>query len=657
VGVRVPSGLAVAVGLTVAGSACASIPDSGSVVAGQQIPAAAPEALRVIPPDPVPGAEPQQVVEGFLQATDAVDRYEVARRYLTRSAGQRWDPGDRVVYGPPAVVRLVGTDTATVTVPVLARIDRSGRYTPSSTTEQEVQTLRLERDDSGEWRIGELPDDVLVSLPAAERVLRPYPVYFGTAAPTTDADVANLVPDVRWFPARSDSATLVVQALLDGPSDPLFQAVTTGVPDGLGLAASGVGVVDGVATVDLTAEYLAAGFPTSPAGRLFQAQLVGSLAGLPGIREVRVAVEGRPLGLLDESSPRTETTVAGRPYVLLRAGEATDPAPAEPSDDVGEPNSTAGSPPGATIARPQSSAPVGPSASGPAATSSVAEPTPSTGGTGASSTPTEGGPGTPDGAFIGRLGEDVTSPVTEEPGLSRLAARISGGLAVSADARRFAGIGEDGSNLLTQVPNGLVQEVVRGGRALTTPSFDPGGWLWTASREPVPDVAGTGVTLLAVPPTRGRPVAVPVAWPDGSPAGIVALRISRDGTRALLVAERPDGRVSVQVRGVARDPAGRPTGLSPTAFSLLPDLVSAEDATWVSSDTIAVLSAGGGGTRVDIAMVGGSTTDVTAPAGAVSVTSGVGERSLVVGADGAVYVRAGNGWQPFGPAWSPAFPG
>jgi hypothetical protein len=578
---------------------CASVPDAGPVVAGAEVRAAAGEAPRSIPENPRPGADPREIVEGFLRATDALDRFEVARRYLTAEQAARWNPGDRIVHAPGEDVAVTddGETLVTVTADADADITEDGRYTPRPEAERAVvQQFRLERDAGGEWRIADLPDEILVSRTAAEFTLRPYPAYFPAHEPR-EGEAVPLVPDVRWLPARSESARRMVDILVEGPSAPLYESVVR-VGQGLQVTDRGVSVADGVATVDLADSYLADGFPASPAGRLFAAQLQRSLRELPGIRDVRVTVEGRPTDQPDAPPATTEPVVAGRPFVLVRAAAA----------EAGEP---------------------------------------------AAGAPGDGGP------YVGRPGEGGGTAVTPVAGLDDFAARVDRGLAVTPDGRTFAGIAADGATLVVQREGEEPAEIPTGGADLTTPSFDSHGWLWTASRTRPPDAAGEGpdgVTVLAVSP-GGDVIAVPVLWGGSGPADVVALRVSREGARVLVVAESADGQLTVEVRGVDRGPSGRPGGLSTTGVRVLPGSVTeALDATWVTSTTVAVLGNGPGGTRVALSLVGGPSREIDAPPDAVTVTSGQTEQRLVVGSrDGAVYQRLGTSWgPPSGPAWSPA---
>ena len=268
---------------------CVAIPTDGPIGRGD-VPLAEPAAAVPIGNDPVVDATPQQIVNDFLTASTAGfrDEFTVARRYLTRSASAEWDPRARtLVYvagaGPSIeVAEERGPGFVRVTVPVAAYVDRSGRYTegvPGSRDEELVFELR--QDSRDQWRIAALDDVVLLSEPNFGPAYSRTPVYFATA------DQEHLVPDLRWFPADK-VATYAVDALLEGPSPWLRDAVDTGVPEGASRSTAAVAFSpDSEATVDLAAETNRA----ETDRQLLQAQLEATI---PDQNGVRVTVGGLP---------------------------------------------------------------------------------------------------------------------------------------------------------------------------------------------------------------------------------------------------------------------------------------------------------------------------------------------------------------------------
>ncbi len=131
---------------------------------------------------------------------------------------------------------------------------------------------------------------------------------------------------------------------------------------------------------------------------------------------------------------------------------------------------------------------------------------------------------------------------------------------------------------------GAVAEIVAGAD-LTAPSFDSAGWVWTSLRQPRGSVvAGTVV--------GGRVRRLDVDAPWLRSGQVVSLRISREGTRALVVVDavRADGRrtSTLLLSGVERRANGEPVALG-QPVRLLTDLVRATDAVWFDDMHVAVL--------------------------------------------------------------------
>lgn len=594
--------------------ACVSIPTQGRVVAGADVnQQGVRSALRVTAAGPAAGADARQIVEGFLAALAGLDDYTVAREFLAPDA-LSWRPGDQtVVYDnvPTFAPTITDDEEATVAVraAVVARIDQTGRYTEQPATVEE-QEFRLEQVD-GEWRIVDLPAGVLVSQVDAERVLTPFGVYF--ADPTS----TYLVPDVRWFPQLTSSATSLVRALLGGPSPPYLGALRSAAPTGTRLDLPTVPVENGVATVDLTEEVLIA---SSRERALLLAQLRQTLRAVPGVSSVQVTVDGSPL---DEP---TGTDAVGAPTLVV------DP----PVDDRPV---VLGPPPERTTG-----------GGDPEPTSSTEAEEPE-GDLRELALGDDGRPIAPDGSTVLRLDLDGASPL---PGVDGLAGQVVTGLAIAPDGNSVAGLDAARGSLWVQQPGASPVELVTG-RRLTTPSFDPPplAWVWTVS---APDPDGDGVPVVLAAASAVEEVEARWLAPGDE---VRALRVSRDGSRVLVVLAHADGSVDVQVRGVRRDANGRPLSLSQASFDLAPELVDAVDAAWVNDDQVVVLGRSGEEPlRPVLARVGGDTEPLAPTPNAVSITSALGERNIVVGtADGTVLRRSGSLWLdgPFGV--SPAFGG
>ncbi|MGJ9402321.1 LpqB family beta-propeller domain-containing protein [Arthrobacter sp. KK5.5] len=152
--------------------------------------------------------------------------------------------------------------------------------------------------------------------------------------------------------------------------------------------------------------------------------------------------------------------------------------------------------------------------------------------------------------------------------------------AMSPGGNRFAFLNGDRSRLFTVGEGGAVRRGASG-KSLLAPSIDIHGWTWT--------VDPTDRThVYAVPEDRsrhGEVREVAAAWMDN--AVVSSLRISRDGARAVVVAEI-DGEAGVYVSGVIRDTEGVPRGF--TEPSRLPSTVPVGKAVWDSATSVIVMA-------------------------------------------------------------------
>lgn len=278
-------GVAAAVVLLTALTGCASLPISGPVAtATPQIPAR--YALDVLAEGPQQDATVEQIVEGFLQAAayGFTDDFAVARSYLAPEIADGWNPMEQVhIYAGEENPTLATQDDGgiTVTIEETAVVDAAGRYTqlapgPLSTD------FTLVRGEGGQWRIAALEDGLLISDLNFEQTFASSPLQFLTI------DYSATVPDLRWYPFEGRAVSMV-RGLLGGPSGWLSGAVVSAFPEGTRLGSRGVTVEDGAATVDLTAQALAA----SEAERgLIATQLTRTLTALSSVTSVRITVEG-----------------------------------------------------------------------------------------------------------------------------------------------------------------------------------------------------------------------------------------------------------------------------------------------------------------------------------------------------------------------------
>lgn len=286
----------------VAATSCATVPDGGlvrSATIGQKG-AQQDVTVQLIPPAPVPGWDPAQIVRGFLLASASFSGdHAVARKYLTPSAARAWRPGTSVNEFsdmPAATAGPTGkTASVDVTGTLLGKISEDGQYhAVEQSVNSHVWTAALTR-VGGQWRIENPPPQLLLSKTDVDRAFRFRDLYF------FDPLMSVLVPDPVYVPAEATAADLVahlVRALAEGPQGWLAGATRTAFPVGTTLL--GTYVTGGTATVNLGG--LATAASGEQLGQIGQ-QLLQTLAtaptfpvpDLPPVQSVVLAVAGRPV--------------------------------------------------------------------------------------------------------------------------------------------------------------------------------------------------------------------------------------------------------------------------------------------------------------------------------------------------------------------------
>lgn len=524
---------------------CNAIPTEGPVEAGN-VDIVDQGSLDLQVYGPVVDATPEQIVRGFIaaQAGGVSESFETARLFLAGPVQERWEPFDRttVYSGDLSFESATAGGRATVSgqVSVSATVDREGRYTEGASGAVQELSLELEVDDSGQWRITEVSDGVLISQPNFASVYRSTSLYFLTP------DGNYLVPDVRWFPQRN-TATYAVQALLAGPPDWLRDSLVTGMPVGTNLEVGAVSVDSrGMARVDLTSAVLGA---SEVQRAMLTAQLETTLLRIAGIRSVEILAVGNPLSVTEQSAPERDPAPAGSP-IALREGEVV--------------------------------------------------------------------------ALTGRTLEAVPGlPSIEDQTVTALARGDDDGSVV---------LRSGDSAILELTGTGVVELMT--GTDMLAPSVDRFGWVWSASS----DVDGA---LRAVGP-NGVEVEVVADWLAGQE--LVSLRVSRDGTRVVVIS-RNDDVVQIDLTGIIRDDQGAPQRLSgqvPVGASL----VDARDAVWVDESTLAVLgrTAGSSADTVHVVPVGGRSEALSMIEDTTALAAGRGQRSIYVEtSDGDLFTRTSTG--------------
>lgn len=270
-------------------AACAEIPTSGPVVAGEPVRQASPDPyVRIDVAPPQRGADQLGIVKGFVEAmTSYKPTYPEARLFLTPAAASAWEPAESITVHVGAIPTIEAVDATHVKVSytVSGTVGADGSYTAATPGETQEFVVETEQVD-GEWRITDPPPGVVMSEFHFFREFEAHNLYF------FDPTYTVLVPDPVYIPRNGQPATLLAQALLRGPSEWLAPAVRTAFPEGTALSVRGVPVKDDTARVELTDQPSVA--PVEQRERM-AAQLAWTLAGVPQISGVDVTAGDIPL--------------------------------------------------------------------------------------------------------------------------------------------------------------------------------------------------------------------------------------------------------------------------------------------------------------------------------------------------------------------------
>lgn len=249
--------------------------------------------IQVLPPGPQRGAQPTEVVQGFLGAESSPEGgHAIARTYLDGESRNRWQDTEAQVYDP-ATLRVEQTSTSPVSVTVrstftvVGTLAADGSYT-SSRKPGVSDNYQVVRGDDGQWRISDPPFGLRLTPADRDRSFRPRRVYY--LSPSSER-YRHVVPDLVMLPVGEGAEQDVVRRLLQGPSSALDGSVRTSFPAGTKLLS--LRADRGLVRVDLSAAAAAA---SSLDRQLLSAQLVWTLRALdPGFMRLEVTVGGTPL--------------------------------------------------------------------------------------------------------------------------------------------------------------------------------------------------------------------------------------------------------------------------------------------------------------------------------------------------------------------------
>ncbi|MEU3020268.1 LpqB family beta-propeller domain-containing protein [Nocardiopsis sp. NPDC007018] len=289
-------------------AACASVPMTGPVVPSEGGDGSGDPYggyVRLLPAGPQPGVAPEGLINGFLKDLGSFEEdHKAARSYMLPERSEEWTPDAAVrVFSDLEAVDMdseIAADGLTATVRIrsneIASIDQSGKYVPAEAGSMVEETFTLARegeDPDGEWRIRDLPDEIILSQLDVERTYRPFNLYFFNPAATA------LVPDPVYLPVSTDQlAERLLRKLIGGPTDWLDPAVLSAFPEEASprLEIDGERAIIGVTTREEADEYG------------MGAQIAWTLRQLPEIQEFTLRING------DEVSfPQSDGDSSDRP--------------------------------------------------------------------------------------------------------------------------------------------------------------------------------------------------------------------------------------------------------------------------------------------------------------------------------------------------------
>ena len=273
--------------LTLAIVGCAEIPRSGPVEkVSPSGNSASPVGLVAQPP--ADGATPQQIVNGFILASQAGvdDNFSVAREYLHADAAANWQPLAQIRLYPDTqniALNTLESGAVEATVGTYGSVSAGGTFTETRNEAVATAEFSLAKNAKGQWRIVSLDDGIFLPKAFFSQKFVEIPLYF------LSSDSNYLVADLRYYLKKS-FATNAVEGLASGPSQWLADGVHTAIPSGTQVTKTFVS--NGEAEVDLSNQVLSA---TPEQQALMVAQIRRTLSMSNDVRSVKVTVGGSPL--------------------------------------------------------------------------------------------------------------------------------------------------------------------------------------------------------------------------------------------------------------------------------------------------------------------------------------------------------------------------
>ena len=273
------------VALLALSSGCATIPSSGPVVTRSRIAEQGQAGVMIQPVAPPKGANPSQIVTGFLTAMASFDAgYATARQYLTDQAAADWNPGSEVLIYTDATTPQANGDQVSMSGRLVGYLRSDGSFSGAEDSSWSHDFGIVEED--GEPRISHPPRGLALSQYMFSQIFIQVDTYFFPPTSTT------LVPDPRYVQRGAWDRTAAARLVLAGPSDWLGRIVDNQWRSGLTLAGDVALTSQGVAQVPLSEE---ARLLTSGQATLLAIEIAATMRGLPGISQVRLECAGESL--------------------------------------------------------------------------------------------------------------------------------------------------------------------------------------------------------------------------------------------------------------------------------------------------------------------------------------------------------------------------
>ncbi|WP_106583604.1 LpqB family beta-propeller domain-containing protein [Murinocardiopsis flavida] len=273
-------------------TSCASVPTGGPIVAGgggENGRGHQDDYVRLLPAGPQQDVGEERLVRDFLRDMGSLEEdHRAARLFMTGDEQRQWRPnGTVLVYDEIrdadfTVSTAADGESATVRMRAdqVASIDHGGQYLPVDKGER-IDTVFTLAKAKGQWRIADLPDELLLSRRDIDRVYRPLNLYY------FNQDDSTLVPDPVFIPASTEEIpTRLVRMLVNGPTEWLAPAVRTAFPKDTKVAVASSG---GRVTVQLRST---GGSPDQGESFRMGAQIAWTLRQLAEVQEFTVEVNG-----------------------------------------------------------------------------------------------------------------------------------------------------------------------------------------------------------------------------------------------------------------------------------------------------------------------------------------------------------------------------